>query len=206
MPPKVPERREYNQNGTQAFNQWSRIYNDTCSYENSLRVGSAPIKYYVNEYNSPQTDPFETYSVIGNMRQYNVRNDFERAMPSRLTPIYQSYVEPYQTTPFLANAAENRTHTNTSSQLRWGNELRPQKSAVNNSEVDYNRWAPNVSAQTVQNAGQFQSGAAMQTSISRNGEFDPKAQNNVLFANSAFPRNGISSRNELHNAVIVQGC
>lgn len=206
MPPKVPERREYNQNGTQAFNQWSRIYNDTCSYENSLRVGSAPMKYYVNEYNSPQTDPFETYSVVGNMKQYNVRNDFERAMPSRLNPLYQSYVEPYQTTPFLANPAENRSHSNTSSQLRWGTDLRDQKSAVATSEVDYNRWTPNVSAHTVQNAGQFQHGAAMQPSIARNGEFDPKAQNNVLFANSAFPYFGISSRNELHNAVQVMRC
>ena len=189
-----------------AYNQWTNLFSDTCSYENSLRIGSAPMKYYVNEYNSPQTDPFETYSVVGNMKQYNVRNDFERAIPSRLNPIYQSYVAPYQTTPFLANTAENRTHTNTSSQLRWGNDIRLQKSAVNNSEVDYNRWAPNVHSQTVQNAGQFQSGAAMQSNISRNGEFDPKAQNNVLFANSSFPYGGISSRNELHNAQAVMKC
>jgi len=206
MPPKVPERREYDQNGSQAFNQWTRIYNDTCSYENSLRVGAKPIKYYVNEYNSPQANPFETYSVVGNMKQYDVRNDFERPMPSRLNPIYQSYVTPYKTTPFLASQTENRTHTNTSSQLRFGNDIRPQKSGVNNTEVDYNRWAPNVAPQTVQNAGQFQSGAAMQSSISRNGEFDPLAQNNVLFANSAFPYFGISSRNELHNYVAVGKC
>jgi hypothetical protein len=164
------------------------------------------MKYYVNEYNSPQVDPFETYAVVGNLRQYDVRNDFERAMPSRLNPIYQTYVTPYETTPFLANQAENRTHTNTSSQLRWGEDMRAKKSAVGLGDVDYNRWAPNVSAQTVQNAGQFTPGAAMQSSISRNGEFDPLAQNNILFANSAFNRSGISSRNELHNAQILGSC
>ena len=206
MPPKVPERREYNQNGTQAFNQWSRIHNDTCSYENSLRVGSKPMKYYVNEYNSPQVDPFETYSIVGNMKQYDVRNDFERAMPTRLNPIYQTYVTPYETTPFLANQAENRSHTNTGTELRWGNDLRPMKSSVGLDSIDYNRWSPSVSAQTVQNAGQFQAGARMQSSISRNGEFDPMAQNNVIFGNSAFPYFGMSSRNELHNAVETQGC
>jgi len=206
MATEVPVKRELNQNDTWAFDQWTGVHNDTCAYQNSLLVGSAPMKYYVSEYNSPQTDPFATYSVVGNMKQYNVRNDFERPIPSRLNPIYQSYVIPYQTTPFLANMAENRTHTNTSSELRFGSEIRPQKSSVNNSEVDYNRWAPNVSAQTVQNAGQFQSGATMQPSISRNGEFDPKSQNNVLFANGAFPRAGISSRNELHNAATVMKC
>jgi len=206
MPPKVPERREYNINGSRAFNQITNIYNDTCSYENSLRVGSAPMKYYVNEYNSPQIDPFETYAIVGNLKQFDVRNDYERAIPSRLNPIYQTYTTPYETTPFLGNQAENRSHTNTSTELRWGNEIRPQKSAVGNSEVDYNRWSPNVSAQTVQNAGQFTAGATMQSSISRNGQFDPLAQNNVLFANGAFPRNGISSRNELHNASVVNKC
>jgi hypothetical protein len=206
MPPKVPERREYNQNGTQAFNQWTRIYNDTCSYENSLRVGSKPMKYYVNEYNSPQVDPFETYSIVGNMKQYDVRNDYERPMPTRLNPIYQTYVTPYETTPFLANQAENRSHTNTGTELRWGNDLRPMKSSVGLDSIDYNRWSPSVSAQTVQNAGQFQAGARMQSSISRNGEFDPMAQNNVIFGNSAFPYFGMSSRNELHNAVSTQGC
>ena len=164
------------------------------------------MKYYVNEYNSPQVDPFETYSIVGNMKQYDVRNDFERAMPTRLNPLYQTYVTPYETTPFLANQAENRSHTNTGTELRWGNDLRPMKSSVGLDSIDYNRWSPGVSAQTVQNAGQFQAGARMQPSISRNGEFDPMAQNNVIFGNSAFPYFGMSSRNELHNAVETQGC
>jgi hypothetical protein len=206
MPPKIPEKREYDINGTRAFNQWNRIHNDVCSYENSLRVGSQPIKYYVNEYNSPQVDPFETYAVVGNLKQFDVRNDYERPIPSRLNPIYQTYVTPYQTTPFLANSAENRTHTNTATELRWGNELKPQKSAVSNSEVDFNRWEPNVSAQTVQNAGQFIGSAAMQPTISRNGEFDPLAQNNVLFANSAISPGGISSRAQMRNFMELQKC
>ena len=206
MSPKIPERREYNLNGTRAFNQWTRVHNDTCSYENSLRVGAKPMKYYANEYNSPQVNPFETYTIVGNLKQYDVRNDFERPLPSRLNPIYQSYVLPYQTTGFLGNVAENRTHTNTASELRWGTDIKPHKSSVALAEVDYNRWSPGVSEHTVQNAGQFQAGASMQSSISRNGEYDPKAQNNVIFGNSAFPYFGISTRNELHNAVDVMKC
>jgi hypothetical protein len=191
---------------TRAFNQLTNISNDVCSYGNSLRISTKPIKYYVNEYNSPEVNPFETYAVVGNLRQYDVRNDYERPLPSRLNPLYQSYVTPYETTPFLANQAENRSHTNTSSQLRWGQDMRATKSAVGLGDIDYNRWAPNVSAQTVQNAGQFTPGAAMQSSISRNGEFDPLAQNNILFMNSSVPINGVSTRNELHNFQMVKNC
>ncbi len=213
MSPPVPKRDEnlgqgeYDPNGDRSFNNWTRIYNDTCSYENSLRVGSAPMKYYVNEFNSPQVDPFETFSIIGNQRVYDVRNDYERPMPSRLNPIYQTYVEPYQTTGFLGNQAENRAHANTGTELRFGPYLRNQKSSVGLGEIDYNRWEPNVAAETVMNAGQFgNSNSRIQSAISRNGLYDPLAQNNVLVANSAYNRSGISSRNELHNAVELGNC
>lgn len=197
---------EYDPNGNRSFNNWTRVHNDTCSYENSLRVGSAPMKYYVNEFNSPQVDAFQTFSLIGNQRVYDVRNMYERPMPSRLNPIYQTYVLPYETTAFLGNQAENRTHTNTGTELRFGPNLRDKKSAVSLGEVDYNRWEPGVAAQTVQNAGQFGSNARMQANLSRNGIYDPLLQNNVLVANSAYNRTGISSRNELHNAVNISKC
>lgn len=198
---------EYDPNGNRSFNNWTRVHNDTCSYENSLRVGSAPMKYYVNEFNSPQVDAFQTFSLIGNQRVYDVRNMYERPMPSRLNPIYQTYVLPYETTAFLGNQAENRTHTNTGTELRFGPNLRDKKSAVSLGEVDYNRWEPGVSAMTSQNSGQFgNSNVKIQSSLSRNGVYDPLLQNNVLIANSAYNRTGISSRNELHNQVELSRC
>ena len=198
---------EYDINGNRSFNNWTRIHSDTCSYENSLRTSSQPMKYYVNEFNSPQVDPFQTYSVVGNMTgSYSVRNDFERPLPSRLNPIYQTYTNPYKTTAYLANQAENRTHVNTGTELRFGPYLRNQKSSNAVSEVDYNRWEPAVSAGTVQNAGQFGSNGKIQSSISREGVYDPLLQNNVLVANSAYNRTGISSRNELHNFVQINNC
>lgn len=211
MSPPLPDQSkqrdlEYNINGNRSFNNWTRVHNDTCSYSNSLRVGSKPIKYYVNDYNSPQSDPFQTFSMIGNMKQFNVRNDFERAMPSRLNPIYQSYVTPYATTPNLANQAENRTHTNTGTELRFGSDLRSFKSSIGLGEVDYNRWEPGVNAFTSQNAGQFGSNGRIQSNISRDGKFDPLTQNNVMIANGAYNRSGISSRNEMHNYIELNKC
>lgn len=193
------------------FNQWTRIYDDNCNEENRLKIGSKPMKYYVNMYNSPQMSPFMEYTVIGGQKQYNVRNDFERAIPTRLNPVYDVSVLPYNTTPFLGQANENRIYTDTSSVLRWGSDLRNQKSITAISERDYNRWVPNVNPETVQNAGQF--GAKRQNAIGtieqntdENGFYDPLAQNNVLFMNSAVPYFGISSRNLLHNIVDVSGC
>ncbi len=196
---------EYNPNGSRAFNQWTRSFNDSCQYKNSLNVSSKPMRYYVNEYNSPQTDPFENYTIIGNIKQYDVRNDFERAIPSRLNPLYQVNVLPYQTTPFLGNNADSRVNANTSTELRFGSNLRSQKSAVAISEVDYNRWDI-VDPQTVQNAGNYNVNGRAQPNISRNGEFDPHMQNNVLFMNSSVPWGGISTRSELRNYVDLKQC
>lgn len=213
MAPPVPKldaklgQGEWDINGNRAYNQFSNLYYDTCSYENSLRVSSAPMKYYTNEFNSPQVDPFQNFSDIGNQRVYDVRNMYERAIPTRLNGIQQTYVTPYQTTGFLGNAAEDRTYANTGTELRFGSDVRNKKASINLGEIDYNRWEPNVSSQTSQNAGQYgTSNIRVQSNISRNGLYDPTAQNNVLVANSAYPRNGISSRDELHNQVELGHC
>lgn len=197
---------QYNPNGNRAYNQWTRNHDDTCSYENQLRVGSKPMKYYVNQLNSPQMNPFREFTTVGNQQVFNVQNNFEHSLPTRLNPIYQTYVFPYSTTPNLGQAAPSREYSDTDSNLRFGTNLRNKKSAVATSEIDYNRW-DYVSAETVQNAGNF--GGSFQANsqgIDRDGYFDYKAQNNVLFANSAFPYFGISSRNELHNFQSVNNC
>jgi hypothetical protein len=103
-----------------AFNEWTRSHDDNCSEESQLRISTKPLKYYVNQYNSPQDLPFMNYTLIGNQQSYNVRNDFERAEPTRLNPIYPVNVEPYQTTPFLGQASASRMYADTGSELRFG--------------------------------------------------------------------------------------
>lgn len=212
---------QYNPNGNRAFNQFTRSHYDTCEYENELRIGSKPMKYYVNQLNSPQVNPFSEFTVVGNQKSYNVRNDYERPLPTRLNPVYPSYVLPYSTTPNLGNQAPSREFADTSTNLRFGNEgFREKKSAIALGEVDYNRWEPGVSDVTVQNAGQFNSTmlpggkiqqamgsvGGSQPNITRDGFFNYKANNNVLFANSAWPYFGISSRNQLYNANVLNSC
>jgi hypothetical protein len=203
---QVVQPKQFNPNEGRAYNQWTRSHDDTCEYENQLRIGSKPMKYYVNQLNSPQMNPFMEFTVVGNQQVYNVQNNYQTPVPTRLNPIYQTYVLPYSTTPNLGQAAPSMLYADTESNLRFGTNIRNKKSAVATSEIDFNRW-DNVSAETVQNAGQF--GGALQANaqgIDRDGFFDHRAQNNVLFANSAWPYFGISSRNQLHNFMDTQGC
>jgi hypothetical protein len=199
---QIVQPEQYNPNGDRSFNLWTRSHSDVCEYENQLRVGSKPIKYYVNQLNTPQNNPFMDYTTVGNQQVYNVQNNYQTPVPTRLNPIYQTYVFPYSTTPNLGQASPSMMYSDTESNLRFGNNLRNKKSAIDLSAIDYNRW-DYVSAETVQNGGQFQPNSQ---GIDRDGFFDYKAQNNVLFGNSAWPYFGISSRNQLHNAMDINSC
>lgn len=207
---KTVQHEQYNPNQDRAYNLWTRSHEDTCEYENQLRIGSKPMKYYVNQLNTPQTNPFTEFTTVGNQQVYNVQNSFDHALPTRLNPIYQTYVFPYSTTPNLGQASPAMMYSDTDSNLRFGTNIRNKKSAVAISEIDYNRW-DNVSAETVQNAGQFgqiSNGKFQPNSqgINRDGFFDHSGMNNVLFANSAWPYFGISSRNQLHNEMNINNC
>lgn len=197
--------RTYDPNGDRSFNQFTRSHYDVCEYENQLRLGARPIKYYVNQYNSPQADPFTTFTAVGNQKQYSVENMYDRALPTRLNPIKEVYVPPYSTTPFLGSVNSSREYSDTESNMRFGDNIKAKKSTVNLDEVDYNRWEPGVSDVTVQNAGQFSNGR-MQQAISKDGYYDYKGFNNILFANSAWSNGGISSRNQLHNFQMTNSC
>lgn len=189
------------------FNQWTRIHDDSCSYENRLKIGSKPMKYYVNQFNSPQVDPFMDYTVIGNQKSYDVRNEFERAIPTRLNPLYPVHIEPYPTTPFLGAQNGAREFANTSSNLRFGDDVRVKKTQAALSEKDFNRFDPGVYSQTVQNANQFvPAGGKLQQPIGDDGYYNYASQNNVMFANGAWERTGISTRDLLHNLIDISKC
>lgn len=196
----------YNPNNNRSYNQWTRTHDDVCEYENQLSVGTKPMRYYINDFNTPQVNQFIDYTTVGNKKVYNVQNEYQAPLPTRLNSLQQTYVPPYSTTPFLGNTNPSMMYTDTESNLRNGADLRNRKSAVGLNEIEQNRW-DFVSAHTVQNAGQF--GGSFQSNaqgIDRDGFFDYKVQNNVIFANSAWPNGGISSRNQMRNFIATNGC
>jgi hypothetical protein len=197
---------KYDPNANRTFNIFTRNHDDVCSYDNQLRIGSKPMKYYVNQLNTPQANPFMEFTTIGSQKVYNVENEYQRSLPTRLNGLPQTYVFPHSTAPNLGQAAPSMLYSDTQSNLRFGADLRQKKSEVVLSEIDYNQWNPAVSAQTVQNSGQFGNVQSNAQGIDRDGFFNYKTSNNVLFANSAFPPNGLSSRNLLHNYMEENKC
>jgi len=213
------------------YNQWTRIYDDGCNEENRLRIGTKPMKYFVNQYNSPQASPFTEFTLVGNQKAYNVRNDFERALPTRLNPLYPVEIDPYSTTPNLGSTSISRVYVDTDSHLRWGENQHNKNSETAINEIDYNRWDPGVSGVTVQNAGQYAmkiqpsptlpvtNAATTETFVSGpenaitsnnssggGGYYNSNDRNHVLLYNSAMPYFGLSSRNLLQNFVEISKC
>ncbi len=192
----------YADNRAPTFNQWTGIYNDNCNEQNRLKIAGKPMKYFVNQFNSPQMDPFMQFSIIGNQKQYNVRNEFERAVPTRLNDLLPVSVEPYPTTPFLGQNYPDRTYADTDDSLRWSRDMavRNKKSSNDISSINYDRW-DYVSAKTVQNAGQF--GSKLQSNdrfdLDPEGYYKYNGENHVIMGNSAVPYFGVSSRDLLHN-------
>lgn len=186
----------------QGFDTWTRTHEDNCSAQNQLRVASKPLKYYVNQYNSPQSVPFSEFTVVGNQKTYSVANDYERAMPSRLNPLYPVSILPYSTTPDLGMAAPSRQYVDSSSYLRFGDNVRNFKSQNGTTEIDFARWQPNIEG-TMQNAGTN----SIQHNFSPDGYYNMNSQNNVLWMNSLVQNTqGISTRTLLANIVEISNC
>jgi hypothetical protein len=198
---------EYNPNNERAFNQLTSHKYDVCEYSNSLRISSKPMKYYVNQYNSPQSNSFSEFTSIGNQQVWNVQNEYDHPLPTRLNELPQVYVLPYNTTPNLGLVAPSMQYSDTASNLRISQDVRPKKSVVGLAEIDYAQFNPGVDANTVQNAGG--NGGAFQNNaqgIDRDGFYDYRVSNNVLWMNSSTPLGGLSSRNEMHNSMDTRGC
>lgn len=194
----------YSDNRAQSFNMWTRSHDDNCSEENRLRVSTKPMKYFVNQYNSPQAAPFQEFSIIGNQKVYDVRNNYERAIPTRLNPIYPTMVEPYMTSPFLGQANDSRLYSDTGSTLRFGTTSKERNSTTAITEKDYNRFNPGVQEQIVQNAGQFNVGNIAR--IDDDGYYNYFSSNNLSLGNDAVPRTGISTRTLLSNILELSKC
>lgn len=201
------ESQQYNPNNNRAFNQLTSHTYDVCEMENQLRISSKPMKYFVNQFNSPQSNPFTEFTPIGNQQVWNVQNEYDHPLPTRLNELPQVYVLPYNTTPNLGLVAPSMQYSDTASNLRISQDVRPKKSVVGLAEIDYAQFNPGVDANTVQNAGG--NGGAFQNNaqgIDRDGFYDYRVSNNVLWMNSSTPFGGLSSRNELYNLSVTRGC
>jgi len=175
-----------------AFNQQTGIHNDSCAYENQIRIARKPMKYYTNRVWAPsptnQTN-FRTFTPIGNQRSYNVQNNLTYPAIGKLTSLrnkkFLTYIYPLKTSPGLGF-----NHINTANIDINSNELGFGIGEITNkrdnpkqetSAADYNRWQfvdPNL----VQNP------------------------QNIIFADGVIPRGGIDSRNQLQNYAELNSC
>lgn len=86
--------------------------------ENGQQLTGKPMKFYKNYVRAPISDPNAGYTPIGNMKQYNIANIYERSEPTHLNDLPTLYKVPYKTTPALGTATTSRKNIDVSSQLR----------------------------------------------------------------------------------------
>lgn len=174
------------------FNQWSRSYNDSCSYVNQIRILQKPIKYYVNSIWAPsptnQTQ-FSTFTSVGNQKAYDVSGNLTYPGIGEPTTLgnkrFLEYITPLNTSPDLGSNNINVKDIDiNSNQMTFGigepTNLNYLTKDVTTS-TDYNRWSF-VDPMLVQN---------------------PK---NIIFADGVIPPGGISTRNQLKNYANLNSC
>ena len=172
-----------------AFNQWTRVHDDYCSYANNNRISRRSLKYYVSDVWAPaptkqfgQFGQYSTFTPIGNQAQYHVRGNLTYPGIGEPTTLgnkrFLTYVQPYKTTPNLGLNSVDTENVDVESKhlnLRIGELTNPNHMTRHDTtSTDYNRWHF-VDKNVVQNV------------------------NNIIFANGVIPVGGISTRNQLQN-------
>lgn len=91
-------------NENRVYNQFTRGYYDSCEYSNLLKISTKPLKYVVNSFNntSGTENPDLAFTPIGNQKIENIRNMYERPLPSKLDRSSTIYTLPYSTSPGLS--------------------------------------------------------------------------------------------------------
>ena len=148
-------------NSNRTFNQWTDNRTDACSYGQRLKLSTIPMEYYVNSLNNisglDNEDSNLSFTPIGNAQQVNIPNLFDRPIPSTLQTVSSTYTPPYSTSPELGKASNiNTLDTDTDLMLKTGLGLRQKNNQAFLSQKRFPVFGDlSVSAQTVQNAGQF---------------------------------------------------
>ena len=144
-----------------SYNQFTNTSYDTSAYNDKMRIGTAPMKYYINDFNTIEgtNNPFLTYTPIGNAQTQGMSGDFERPLPSRLNSLPTTHTLNYSTTPQLGLSSNiNTEQTDMDLILKTGLTLRPKNSGNPISELKYPHFG-DISSKEIelshQNAGQF---------------------------------------------------
>ena len=147
-------------NDDRQFNTWTNIHNDPASTNNSYKISTKPIKYYVNSLNTKAGTENQdlNFTIVGNAQFSAVANIYDRAIPSNLSRgVSSTYTFPHSTGAFLGST-NNISHVNTDTDLnlKTGLNIRPKRSENDLSDIKYPHYGDvSVKASIVQNAGQF---------------------------------------------------
>jgi hypothetical protein len=118
----------------------------------SLNAASKPLRFYSQD---PIKDPYAQisnsgFTPVGNLKQYNVANMYDRPEPTKLRDLPELYTVPYNTTPFLGNNTTSIKYVDDdSTKLRYP-VFQNRKSATGTSQVTIHpqqvfSYNPNVS-------------------------------------------------------------
>lgn len=149
-------------NGDRLFNQWTGRHTDSCEYKQRLNLATKPMEYYVNSLNNisglPENEEFLSFTPVGNAKNVNISNLFDRPIPSTLQTTPSIYTLPYSTSPNLQMENNiNTLDTDLDLTLKTGLGLRPKN---NQADLSSKKWpiygdiAAAAIGVTVQNAGQ----------------------------------------------------
>ena len=147
-------------NKERGFDTWTGIYNDPASTENSYKLSTKPMKYYVNSLNTKDgTENRDlSYTSVGQAQFSAIANVYDRAIPSNLNRGTSStYTFPHSTSAFLGST-NNISHVNTDTDLnlKTGLNIRAKRSENDISSIQYPHYGDiSVKEKIVQNAGQF---------------------------------------------------
>lgn len=149
-------------NENRVFNQFTRGYYDSCEYQNLLKVATKPLKYVVNSFNNTTgtENPDLAFTPVGNQRPENVRNMYERPLPSKLNRSNTVYTLPYATSPGIGYANNvNTLDTDLDLSLKTGiGQNRLKSSGKDISYVTFPHYGDLYDSEftkTVQNAGNY---------------------------------------------------
>ena len=165
----------------QKFNQFANLHSDQCYVENQMRISTKPVKYYTNPitFNNFE-DTCDPFPMIGNQKVYNIRNEFERSMPTNLRSLPSVYSTKYTTSPFLGNQSVAREDVDVYSEVVVPKYMDYKRTNNDFSSVDYTNYTWDyIDSDLIQ------------------------SPDHIIMD---LPRGGISTRNEYINIVDLNGC
>jgi len=104
-----------------------------------IEAGSKPLKYYSqNEITDPYAQISDSgFTPLGNIKQYNVANMYDRPLPTHLKNLKDTYTVPYNTSPFLGTNTTSIKYIDDNSLNLRTPVFNNKKSAITVSDLTY---------------------------------------------------------------------